>query len=209
MGGALDVDGIDGATDAWSKSDTLRFGRGCAGDRCHEDADDRSHHRQPQCNMEAHARPAITVPGASVGCRIRQRACGFVSAGVCVASAVIVRTATKCGAAHCLSRAPVAQSELRYRPSSSPCRRNAPRGLVGERDGEPRLLSGGFAGDTPPPETYVLNFLPRVKVPTLMLHGRYDGIRPLETHGRPFFQLLGTPEAPKRLAVMTAATLCQ
>jgi len=63
------------------------------------------------------------------------------------------------------------------------------------------LLSGGFAGDTPPPETYVLNFVPRVKVPTLMLHGRYDGIRPLETHGRPLFQLLGAPEARKRLAV--------
>jgi len=34
-----------------------------------------------------------------------------------------------------------------------------------------------------------------------MVNGRLDAVFPLETHARPFFDLLGTPEEHKRLVV--------
>ena len=52
-----------------------------------------------------------------------------------------------------------------------------------------------------PPEIDLLNFAPRVRVPTLMLNGRYDFEAPYETAQRPLFQLLGTPPEHKRHAV--------
>jgi serine/threonine protein kinase/formylglycine-generating enzyme required for sulfatase activity/cephalosporin-C deacetylase-like acetyl esterase len=48
------------------------------------------------------------------------------------------------------------------------------------------------------PEADALNFLPRVKVPVLMMNGRYDGAFPLETSQAPMFRLLGTPPDRKR-----------
>jgi pimeloyl-ACP methyl ester carboxylesterase len=42
-------------------------------------------------------------------------------------------------------------------------------------------------------------YLPRVKVPTLMLNGRYDMDFPLDTVIRPTFDLLGTPPEHKKL----------
>ena len=67
---------------------------------------------------------------------------------------------------------------------------------------EPRLktsvLSGaGIVGDVPP-EWDALNYAPRVRIPTLMLNGRYDSEVPLETAQRPLFALLGTPAEHKR-----------
>jgi len=49
------------------------------------------------------------------------------------------------------------------------------------------------------PEVDLFNFVTRVRTPTLMLHGRYDLAVPLETEGRPMFDLLGTPASDKRL----------
>src|SRR5207302_988891 len=51
---------------------------------------------------------------------------------------------------------------------------------------EPRLktgilAAGGLLGDKPPPEADVLNFAPRVRVPVLMLNGRYDFVAPPAT----------------------------
>lgn len=65
------------------------------------------------------------------------------------------------------------------------------------------LLSGGFWGPEAP-EIEVLNFLPRVKMPTLVTHGQYDSLRPLDSNIRPWFQRLGTPDNDKRLAVTAA-----
>jgi formylglycine-generating enzyme required for sulfatase activity len=70
---------------------------------------------------------------------------------------------------------------------------------------EPRLdaalmLGGGVNPGSLPPEADPLNFAPRVRVPTLMLTGRDDFIRPVETHQVPLFRLLGVPEEQKRLA---------
>jgi eukaryotic-like serine/threonine-protein kinase len=48
------------------------------------------------------------------------------------------------------------------------------------------------------PEVDPVNFLPRVRTPTLMLNGRYDDVFRLEESQRPFFRLLGTPAEHKR-----------
>ena len=69
--------------------------------------------------------------------------------------------------------------------------------------GEPRfkasiLLGGGLFSWQPPPESETFHFLPRVKVPTLMINGRHDFAFPLETSQVPMFELLGTPAADKR-----------
>jgi predicted esterase len=58
------------------------------------------------------------------------------------------------------------------------------------------LVSGGASSGLP--EVSNLNFAPRVRVPVLMLNGRYDFIFPLDEVQQPLFRLLGTPEADKK-----------
>ena len=53
----------------------------------------------------------------------------------------------------------------------------------------------------PESSEYPSNFVSRVKIPVLMLNGRYDAIEPLETAQLPMLQLLGTPEGQKRHVV--------
>ena len=48
------------------------------------------------------------------------------------------------------------------------------------------------------PEEDPVNFLPRVRIPVLMLSGKYDSGFPLELSQKPFFRLLGTPPAMKK-----------
>jgi hypothetical protein len=43
-----------------------------------------------------------------------------------------------------------------------------------------------------------LNFVSHIKIPVLMINGRYDFGIPLETCQQPFYRLLGTPAADKR-----------
>jgi hypothetical protein len=43
-----------------------------------------------------------------------------------------------------------------------------------------------------------------VKIPILMLNGRYDGYFNLERSALPMFRLLGTPEEHKRLVLFDA-----
>ena len=52
------------------------------------------------------------------------------------------------------------------------------------------------------PEVDELNFAPRIKVPTLLVNGRYDEYFPLEASQNVMFRLLGTPERDKRHAVL-------
>jgi len=52
------------------------------------------------------------------------------------------------------------------------------------------------------PEIDSVNYAPRVRIPTLMLNGRYDFETPVETAQRPLFDLLGTPAAHKRHSVL-------
>jgi pimeloyl-ACP methyl ester carboxylesterase len=49
-----------------------------------------------------------------------------------------------------------------------------------------------------PPEIDPFHFAPRIQAPVLMLNGRYDPTFPPETHQKPLFQRLGTPEKDKR-----------
>jgi len=60
------------------------------------------------------------------------------------------------------------------------------------------LFPGGLV-DRARPEVHPFNYVTRVKIPTLMLNGKYDSIFPLETSIKPMFDLLGTPDEHKDL----------
>ena len=49
------------------------------------------------------------------------------------------------------------------------------------------------------PEVNPINYIGRVKIPTLMLNGKYDLNIPYETRVKPMFELLGTPTHKKEL----------
>jgi cephalosporin-C deacetylase-like acetyl esterase len=62
------------------------------------------------------------------------------------------------------------------------------------------LVGGGFIGDgLGRPEANQINYVTRVKTPTLMLNGLYDTIVPYETSIKPMFDHLGTPDEHKEL----------
>jgi eukaryotic-like serine/threonine-protein kinase len=63
------------------------------------------------------------------------------------------------------------------------------------------LYVAGLTMERGRPEADPVHFLPRVKVPTLMLNGRYDFFYPTERAQKPFFRLLGTPPEHKRYLV--------
>ena len=60
------------------------------------------------------------------------------------------------------------------------------------------LLMGGLGSSAPAPEADPFNFVPRVRVPILMVNGDQDFIFPVHTLQRPFVDGLGTPAADKR-----------
>jgi len=62
------------------------------------------------------------------------------------------------------------------------------------------LVSVGLSFDRSLPEADPFDFLPRFRVPTVMVGGRSDFMFPLETSQGPMFRLLGAPEKDKRLA---------
>ena len=71
---------------------------------------------------------------------------------------------------------------------------------------EPRIslaviYVGGFYLQPSLPEADPVNFAPRVKVPVLMLNGRFDFFFPTATSQEPMFTLLGTPAEHKRRVV--------
>jgi dienelactone hydrolase/predicted Ser/Thr protein kinase len=72
---------------------------------------------------------------------------------------------------------------------------------------EPRLRAsvlqaGGPVVVQPPPEIDFINFVSRVRVPTLLVYGRNDFNYPVETFQAPLLRLLGTPSEHKRLATL-------
>ena len=58
---------------------------------------------------------------------------------------------------------------------------------------------GGFWQQKSLPEADQINFAPRVKIPVLMVNGKYDSIFPVATSQNPLFRLMQTPERDKRL----------
>jgi pimeloyl-ACP methyl ester carboxylesterase len=55
-----------------------------------------------------------------------------------------------------------------------------------------------------PPEIDEINFASRVRIPVLMLNGRYDLLYPAEADQLPMFRLLGTPGEQKRYLAFEA-----
>jgi Dipeptidyl aminopeptidases/acylaminoacyl-peptidases len=76
---------------------------------------------------------------------------------------------------------------------------------------EPRfrvsVLQGSGLLGQPPPEFDPINFAPRVRVPTLMVNGRYDFELPVDTAQRLLFDMLGTPPEHKHHAVLEGGHL--
>ena len=70
---------------------------------------------------------------------------------------------------------------------------------------EPRLrtsvLQGAGTWGAAGPEIDPVNYAPRIRIPTLMLNGRYDFGSPYETSQRPLFALLGSRAEDKRHSV--------
>jgi dienelactone hydrolase len=66
------------------------------------------------------------------------------------------------------------------------------------------LLAGGIQSGAPAPEVLALNYAPLMKMPVLMLNGKYDHVYPLETSVKPLFEQLGTPGQHKRLLTFEA-----
>ncbi len=62
------------------------------------------------------------------------------------------------------------------------------------------LLGGGFyyGAGLPRPEVNPINYVTRVKIPTLMLNGKYDSLLPVEIDQKPMFDLLGSPAEHKQ-----------
>jgi serine/threonine protein kinase/dienelactone hydrolase len=60
------------------------------------------------------------------------------------------------------------------------------------------LALGGLDFQESLPEVHIVNFLPRVKQPSLMLNGRYDFFFPVDSNQEPFFRLLGSRKDQKK-----------
>jgi cephalosporin-C deacetylase-like acetyl esterase len=50
-----------------------------------------------------------------------------------------------------------------------------------------------------------LNFVTRIKVPVLMINGKYDQFFPVETSQKPMYQLLGTSREHKKQYIYEAS----
>jgi predicted alpha/beta-hydrolase family hydrolase len=63
------------------------------------------------------------------------------------------------------------------------------------------LVAGGIdvVNARPRPEASETNYIPRVKIPTLMLNGRYDSFFAYDKSIKPMFDMLGTPKEDKVL----------
>jgi dienelactone hydrolase len=74
---------------------------------------------------------------------------------------------------------------------------------------EPRLkaailVAAGLPPPTAAPAFDPVHFLPHIRVPVLMVNGRFDPLFPVDTSQAQMFELLGTPLEDKRLVVLDA-----
>jgi len=80
--------------------------------------------------------------------------------------------------------------------------RNAPVMIATEPRIKVAVLNiAGFRSERAQPEVEPFNYAPRVRIPVLVLSGRYDALFPLESSALPFFRSLGTPPEHKRQVV--------
>ena len=71
---------------------------------------------------------------------------------------------------------------------------------------EPRLKAAvlyvaGLTMERGRDEVEPVNYLPRIRIPVIMLNGKYDFFFPVKTAQEPFFSFLGTPAADKKYIV--------
>ena len=59
------------------------------------------------------------------------------------------------------------------------------------------LITGGLLDRSP--DFHIVSFVSRIKIPTLMLNGKYDYTFPFEKSVLPFYDFLGTPAEDKKL----------
>lgn len=64
------------------------------------------------------------------------------------------------------------------------------------------LLAGGLEAPGALPEADPVNFLPRVRLPVLLVAGLYDPAYPVESAQKPMIALLGTPPKDKRHVIL-------
>lgn len=65
------------------------------------------------------------------------------------------------------------------------------------------LRGGGIpVFEIPPPDRDPVNYLPRIKIPVLMINGRNDTLLPLDASQKPMFELIGTPKESKHHVVI-------
>lgn len=64
------------------------------------------------------------------------------------------------------------------------------------------LLDGGYFADSAPAGGDQADFAPRLKIPVLMVNGRYDYVFSVVQSQEPLFRMLGTPAAEKRHVVL-------
>jgi formylglycine-generating enzyme required for sulfatase activity/dienelactone hydrolase len=69
------------------------------------------------------------------------------------------------------------------------------------------LLDGGLPYIPRAPEADELNFAPRVRVPVLMINGRYDQLWPVQLAQEPLFRLLGSPDKDKKHVLVDSGHL--
>ena len=72
---------------------------------------------------------------------------------------------------------------------------------------EPRLkaavfISGGYGSAPLPPIVDSVNHVPRIRIPLLMVNGRFDHVISLEGQQRPMFEQLGTSPKDKRFVLL-------
>jgi dienelactone hydrolase len=79
--------------------------------------------------------------------------------------------------------------------------RLSPIALADDRFRVAVLSVAGFRFARSMPEVDPFNFVSRVRIPVIMLNGRYDHYFPVETAQEPMFTLLGTPGKDKRWIV--------
>jgi pimeloyl-ACP methyl ester carboxylesterase len=64
------------------------------------------------------------------------------------------------------------------------------------------FLDGGYFLDKPSPGRDQADFAPRLRIPVLMVNGRYDFSFSLDRAQLPLFRMLGTPATDKRHVVL-------
>jgi cephalosporin-C deacetylase-like acetyl esterase len=69
------------------------------------------------------------------------------------------------------------------------------------------LADGAFPSWRGRPEADPINFAPRVKIPVLMINGRYDFVLPVDRVQKPMFDWFGTPEKDKRHVLLNTDAL--